>query len=291
MSKHVSEELIACFIAGELDRTAAKEVHQHLSECSDCFDDYQFAARAEVGFEIRDSSIAPTADQRDLAAALAPQPATRRRHMLRTSLSAAVVLVAVVSALVLWKTRAPSVSAELVTPVAMAMQALSDQGVFVLPRGDRSLKNPEVPKRSLRSVGGASLTEPLLQLVDIFETNKDEESLFWLVTGFYVTGQIDACIDLAQLNEGSFADNLELKTIEALAYYHAGRIAEARAMLRSILEKKIDYGPARINLTAMLVSAGDRESATKLWNQSDRALLSEPMRVRLERLVGGSTTP
>jgi hypothetical protein len=273
--------------------------------CTRCFDAYQDAVLLRGMWTSDESAFAPAHDLIAAGRQLTPGGAVRseveawrkqtRPGLLRArrlsivASCAVVVLIAVI--LLMRPSEIGRVGDEALNyanllPVRNAVETFSTRGHLVLPGSEHALDETDIAYRS----GFVPLSDPLESSFRLFhqafqDGDSSADLVYWLISGYIATGQIDAARDFLSHPRVVRVKDSRIIILKAIVSYLDQKYDQSEAQLRDLIKENLDHPVASINLAIVLHEQSMAEESRAILNRVARDHAGTPLATRAQSIL------
>ena len=306
---HLTDEQLSQLVDGSISDPARVLLEEHLRACRSCFGAYEDALRYRAVWETdpamfrAPASIAAIAHETPLR--VARRQATREREAhggipgtplswrsLMPAMGAAVVVVAMVVALALWRPDmmrpAPGEYSELFVPVKAAVEEASTGGAIMLP-GAEAVAASTVPAfRSGRATPNEHVSAALASLAKAYrDEDTPPEVAHWLISGFLAVGELENARLYSEDSRRRYPGDERFIILEAIVAYRSNDMKRAERLLQLALRENPRSGAALLNLGLVQYEQGQFEVARQTFESVRQEFAGSPLGHRATALLSG----
>ena len=306
---HLTDEQLAQLVDGSIADPARVLLEEHLRACRACFGAYEDALRYSAVWETdpaifrAPASIATIAHETPVRAGRQHAEHEREAHggilstrvswrSLMPALGAAVVVVAMVTALAMWRPDmmrpAPSEYSELFGPVKAAVEEASTGGAIILP-GAEAVAAFTVPEfRSGRATASEHVSAALASLAVAYrDDDTPPEVAHWLISGFLAMGELESARLYSEDSRRRYPGDERFVILEAIVAYRSNDMKRAERLLQLALRENPRNGAALLNLGLVQYEQGHFDVARQTLETVRLEFAGSPLERRAAALLVG----
>jgi len=306
---HLTDEQLAQLVDGSISDPARVLLEEHLRACRTCFGAYEDALRYRAVWSTdpavfrAPASITTIAHEMPLR--VARQQAEREREAdsgalgaritwrsLIPAIGAAVVVVAMVTALALWRPDmmrpAPGEYSELFVPVKAAVEEASIGGAIMLPGGEAVAASTMPAFRSGRATASEHVSNALASLAEAYrDEDTPPEVAHWLISGFLAVGELESARLYSEDSRRRYPGDERFVILEAIVAYRSNDMKRAERLLQMALRDNPRNGAALLNLGLVQYEQGQFDVARQTLETVRQEFAGSPLEHRAAALLIG----
>lgn len=306
---HLTSEQLSQLVDGSISDPARVLLEEHLRSCRSCFAAYEDALRYRAVWETDPAIFRAPSPIAALAHETPRRAARERAHMEREAqrgrlgsrpgwrallpaAGAAVIVVALVGALSLWRPDmmqpARGEYSEFFAPVKAAVEEASTGGAIVIP-GAESVAAMTVPAfRSGRATASEHVSAALGSLAEAYrDKDTPPEVAHWLISGFLAVGELENARLYAEDSRRRYPGDERFVVLEAIVAYRSNDMKRAERLLQLALRENPHSGAALLNLGLVQYEQGQYEVARQTLESVRREFAGSPLDIRAAALLSG----